>query len=1258
MIMKIPIHLLALLHVVAMLALVSGPALSQGTVRHRVLAADSSKQRIAIFDEQGQIEWQHKIRQIHDLQLLDNGNVLLQTDFQNLVEVDRDHKIVWAYDAGKQNGNAGRRVEVHAFQRLPDGRTMIAESGPARILEVDRDGTVLHTVPLTVRNPNPHSDTRLVRKLQSGNYLVAHESDGAVREYDPSGKVVWDYDIPLFGKPRRPGHGPEAWGNQVFAAVRLPNGNTLIATGNGHSVLEVTPDKEVVWHLRQDDLPGIRLAWVTTLQVLPNGNYVIGNCHAGPGNAQIVEITRDKEVVWKFEDFSNLGNSLSNSILVDAVEDEQFYRTKVQPILAANCYECHGKRKGKVRGDLWLRSRTNVLAGGDNGAIVDLHRPETSRILRFLNHETPEHQMPPKPKKKLPAADIAILTEWVQRGVPMTVVEDEWIYERPSLFTDEALAHWSYQPVRAPEPPKTNDSDWPRDDLDRFILAKLEDAALAPNAAADRVSYIRRAKYTLLGLPPSRVEIDAFVADTKPGAHARLVDRLLASKQYGEHWGRHWLDLVRFGETNGYERDSGKPEVWRYRQYVIDAFNRNVPYDRFVTEQIAGDEIPDRTKASITATGYLRLGLWDDEPADRKQALFDDLDDIVRTTSDVFLGMSLGCARCHDHKLDPIPQADYYRFLGFFHNTRPYSRNRQHILTDVSTEEEREKVRLENETLFSKRLALNEEMTAIGKAFDAARTKAGKDKLSASDMRDLQFAYFRNSWEKLPDFDMIKPETTGAVPGDRFDIGLSTRGDNFGFVFEGKIFAPRDGEYTFILDSDDGSRLHVGGKPLITYDGIHGMGDKKRKAIRLTKGEHAIKLEFFQRSGGKDLFVAWQGPGFGRRMLSKGSKANETQQFEEALRREGGELIGQQRIDRYFAAKRELGTLKDKDGRSYVLSITEHGNKAPATHILTRGSAHAPAAEVQPGFPQILTQREPKILARKDSTGRRRALTEWLVAPDNPRTARVMVNRIWQFHFGRGFVRTPSDFGMHGRKPSHPLLLDYLAKEFVASGWDIKKLHRRILLSATFRMSSATNPRALAQDPINDLFWRVDVRRLSAEELRDSVLALSGQLDLQKFGGPSVYPEIPQAVLKGQSANKWRGNDSIENNSRRSVYTFVMRSLIDPLIESFDGPTTDTSCAERFQTTQPTQALTLLNSGFMHQAARRLATRLRREAEGDRRAQVVLAWQLATGRTPTNRLITQSLEFIEKFPNPRNEHQAMEQFSLIVLNLNEFLFVD
>ena len=302
-----------------MLLLTTSATAAKGSVDHRLLIGDDSRNHVAIVETNGTISWEHPVRSIHDLSLLPNGHILFQTNWTTILEMTPAKRTVWSYDSSTRNGNAGKKVEVHAFQRLANGLTLIAESGPARIIEVDSEGIIQHEIKLLVEHPSIHSDTRMVRKLGTGNYLVCHENDGAVREYDSTGKVRWDYRVPLFGKERKGGHGPEAFGNSVYSAVRLPNGNTLIATGNGHSLLEVTPEKEISWSVQQHDLPNITLAWVTTLQVLPNGNIVFGNCHAGPEQPQIIEISKSKKVTWFFQDFQNFGNSLPVSQVLDVV---------------------------------------------------------------------------------------------------------------------------------------------------------------------------------------------------------------------------------------------------------------------------------------------------------------------------------------------------------------------------------------------------------------------------------------------------------------------------------------------------------------------------------------------------------------------------------------------------------------------------------------------------------------------------------------------------------------------------------------------------------------------------------------------------------------------------------------------------------------------------------------------------------------------------------------------------------------------------
>lgn len=1223
-------------------------------IGHRVLTAGKGK--IAIVDEKGKIEWQYKIGPYHDLHYLENGNILTQSNMQKIIEVDpKSNKLVWTYNAGVMNGNKGKSVEVHAFQRLENGHTMIVESGTARIIEVDHQGNIHHQIKLKVNKPNSHSDTRLARKLTNGNYLVSHENDGFIREYNSKGSVIWEYEIPLFGKAKKGGHGPTAWGNKTFSCLRLKNGNTLIATGNGHSVIEVTPKKEIVWHLKQNDIPGVTLAWVTTLQVLDNGNYVIGNCHAGPDNPQIIEITRDKELVWQFKDYAGFGNSVSNSLVISPKQsDEQFFAEKVHPILKKNCFECHGHDEKHMKSDFWLASRTDLLKGGDLGPTVNLQNPSQSRLLHFINHLDADMQMPPK--KKLKDSEIEILTEWIRRGAPYKN-ELEHVLVKKNEVNEQTKKFWAYQPEKMPTIPKVKNEKWLSNNIDSFILKKLEDNGLNPASKADKKTLIRRAYYDLIGLAPSQEKVKAFLADKSANAFEKVLDELLASKQYGEKWGRHWLDLVRYAETNGYERDGNKPEAWQYRQWVIDAFNKDKPYDQMIMEQLAGDELDNPTRETITATGYYRLGVFDDEPADRLQSVYDEYDDTLKTTTEVFMGMTVGCARCHSHKIDPIPMKDYYGMLAFFHNIKPYSRtNHQNsILSNVISDKRKQEITAYNAKINTKRAPLLKEVSEIEDELSRISL------IAKPDIKNLKFKFYRSSWTKLPDFDMIKAEEEGQLEHGFFDISKASRKTAFGYVFEGKLQVPKDGLYTFYLNSDDGARLSINSNKVLEFDGIHGFASKDHsQSISLTAGEQDIKLEYFQNLHGLGLKVQWSGPSFKKRHLSLPNVSLNSSSLAKVMRSEGVKLLGKKKFDRYNQLKDQLNTkLKLRTPAEYVLSVKEHGPTPPKTHLLIRGSAHARGAVVEPHFPTILTEKKPKMTPTNTSSGRRKALAEWLVQ-ESPMTAKVMMNRVWQFHFGRGIVRSANDFGNLGDSPTHEDLLHYLSVKFKENDWSFKKMHKLIMLSSTYQMSSKANDKALEEDPRNDLFWRFNMRRLSSEEVRDSILAATGKL-MDKHGGPSVYPEISKEVLAGQSKVTWPVNyaNNPDHQYRRSIYTFTKRSLILPVIESFDGATTDTSCAVRFETTTPTQSLSMINSDFINEAAEDFYQRLKKDAGTDETKRIQLAWQLITSSEASSKEVKIAQDFISNFTKSTQNHdKAWQQFCLIMLNLNEFIYLD
>jgi hypothetical protein len=824
--------------------------------------------------------------------------------------------------------------------------------------------------------------------------------------------------------------------------------------------------------------------------------------------------------------------SLAWAGVVSAAEPAagDFFASQVRPILEAHCFKCHGDEPAKLKGGLWLRSRAGVLRGGELGKVVDLESPASSLLLKAIGYEDDHLQMPPR--GKLPAEQIAILTRWVERGVPWAGEEVEppaELLAAPEPRSD-GRDWWAYQPIRRPPVPQVRDESWVHNPIDAFVLAKLEAAGLKPAPPADRVALIRRVYFDLIGLPPTPAEVEAFVNDTSPNAYEKLIDRLLLSPHYGERWGRHWLDLVRYAETNGYERDGAKPHVWRYRDYVVQSFNEDKPYDQFIREQIAGDDLTPLTDEGIIATGYYRLGIWDDEPADAEQSRFDELDDILATTSQVFLGMTINCARCHDHKVDPILQKDYYRLLAFFRDVRGYGEG---------------------------------PAKALGRAASAEHT-----------LTDL--AALRRSPQDKQRLQELAAERRAALEQK--------------VAFEDTVIKRMGAE------------------------------DQRASENARTRPKVVEKLDAFFTGSEKHQYTAL---------------TEKIAQLEAAL----------------------------DVPRDMALSVNNAPRQPEPTHVLIRGNPHAPGPVVEPGFPTVLGFDDPQIPAPSESarsSGRRRVLADWIASPENPLTARVMVNRVWHYHFGRGLVRSTSEFGGLGDKPTHPQLLDWLATRFVEGGRRLKAMHKLIMMSSTYRMSSADDQAALAKDPGNDLLWRFDMRRLSAEEVRDSVLAVNGSLNRQ-LGGPSIYTEVPAAVLATASMpqHAW-GESPPEQRTRRSIYIFIKRSLIEPVLGTFDLADTDSSCPVRFATTVPTQALTMLNSEFFNKQAEIFAQRLVKEA-GDRPAdQVRLALQLALSREPRAAEIERGVALLRDW----QEHdglapeKALEYLCLMVLNLNEFVYLD
>jgi hypothetical protein len=677
-------------------------------------------------------------------------------------------------------------------------------------------------------------------------------------------------------------------------------------------------------------------------------------------------------------------------------------------------------------------------------------------------------------------------------------------------------APWAFRPISRPKLPTSDPATNP---IDAFLGRRMTSLGLQPALHADKKTLIRRLTFDLTGLPPTPEELAAFENDARPDAYEQLVDRLLASPHYGERWARHLLDLVRYAETHGYERDDPKPNAWKYRDWVVSALNRDLPYDRFLTEQLAGDEIPDATDDTRIATGMYRLGPIDDEPADPVMDRFDQLDDMVKTIGTSMLGLTIHCARCHDHKFDPIKQTDYYKLLAFLTPSKKYVRGDDTSISVIlASDSERERIATLEAGVAAQVARLNSRIVEIQKAHDK--------------------------------------EVEG-MAGDRVAL----------------------------------------------------------IEARLTPSEKTLKFDLDRRV---------------------------------------------KLLDRYRPT-----------GLPMSLGLTDTSAKADPTHLMVRGDAHHPGKAVDPGFLSALGSKIPTIEppTATRSTGRRLALARWITSAENPLPSRVMVNRLWMHHFGRGIVPTPSDFGAMGEEPSDPELLDWLASEFVSRGWSLKSMHKLMVTSEAYRRSGSWDAKAAEIDPEDSALWRYAPRRLEAEAIRDAVLAVSGSLN-PEMGGPSIMPPIDKAVLAGQSRPGlgWDVSKPKES-SRRSLYVKVKRTLGLPELELFDAADNNEPCPRRFVTTTAPQALTLMNGAFFHEQAAKFADRLMAEAGNDPKAQAERAFILAFGRLPSAGEIADAQVFLSAQnelvgrrakPEDRLDttREALRAFCLVILNTNEFVTVD
>lgn len=839
----------------------------------------------------------------------------------------------------------------------------------------------------------------------------------------------------------------------------------------------------------------------------------------------------------------------------------------IQPLLADNCYKCHGPEKQES--DFRLDVKSIAMQGGNLGerAIVP-GKSGASFLFLAVSDPNADVVMPPK-GPRLSDDQVSLLRDWIDQGAI-------WPDVATAPAESSTTQHWSFQPLVRPIPPAADDGGI-GNAIDAFIRARLQTADLAPSPAADRVTLIRRLYLDMLGLPPTPGQVADFVADDDPQAYERLVEQVLDSPRYGERWARHWLDVVRFAETNGFETNTPRPNAFHYRDYVIAALNNDKPYDQFVFEQLAGDAV-----GADAATGFLVGGAYDTvKSSDINLTLMqrqDELADMINTTGTTFLGLTVGCARCHNHKFDPIMQQDYYAlqavFAGVQHGERPRSTG------DDSRPLE------------------------LGPLRDPVNPRHNTERFAPVTARFVRFtALATNSYEPCLDELEIWSADAGGQPS--LNVALATAGAR----------ATSSGNYA--------------GNPKHTLEHIHdGQYGNSQSWISNETGRGWVQIELAQPT--RIDRIVW----------GRDRDGQYADRLATEYRIEVAEQPDQWQV---VASSADRRPISPSGSLVYAGTFTSPG----PTYRLFRGDPLEKREAVAPDALTVLRQRLGSFGMNGSSPeqDRRVALARWITHPDNPLPARVIVNRLWHYHFGAGIVDTPSDFGANGVRPTHPELLDWLACELIDSGWSLKHIHRLILLSSTYRQSDAPQPRGLTVDAQSRLLWRFPPRRLESESIRDSILYVTGALDL-RMGGPGFDVFEPNSnyvrnyvPLEQFGPDQWR----------RMVYMTKVRMEQDATFGAFDSPDAGQVCPKRSRSTTALQALNLLNSNFMLQQAERFAERLKLEASSDAEAQVRRAFALTVSRDPDDIELRGALDLIDA--------QGLSAFCRAMLNANEFLFL-
>lgn len=996
---------------------------------------------------------------------------------------------------------------------------------------------------------------------------------------------------------------------------------------------------------------------------------------------------------WAAQDAVNANHA------ADMEKGTALFNSDVAALLTQHCVKCHGGEKG-TKGALDLTTRELSLKGGDTGPAFVPGKSADSLLVQSIRHEDKDLQMPKK-ADKLPEDAIAKIVQWVDLGAPYAkpLIAGKSTRDR-SKVTDDDRKFWSFQPLTKPEPPAVKNEAWCRTPIDRFILAKIEEKGIAPAPMAEKVTLIRRAYFDLIGLPPTPEQVQRFLADTDANAFEKVIDELLASPHYGERWGRHWLDLARYAESHGYEQDYDRPNAYQYRDYVIRALNADQPYDEFVRWQLAGDELaPDKPEA-WKATGFLAAGTHATQITanQAEKERYDELDDMAATTGNAILGLSVGCARCHDHKFDPIPTADYYRFISTFTTA---------VRSDYDIEVNSWDARDLHATWEQKHAPITAALAQWEKEQAPARFEKWRKEaaalpepawlsLTASKLGISGTYYVLSAQKNLPDGSYLIGVTAGTP--DTYTFTTKINGT--------KVSALRiDALLDKSLPGYGPGYSAKGGFSLNDLTATAKLADGQTKTLRFAEakptwkvvksGEEARKVfalaEPFEAAGEVELTVTMKfvtGLGrenFGRFRLSLSSQPKAAEDAEPfpykaySLAREVplGAATGETYPTQHGAKPEQVASLKrlfyttDPEWQKLAEAVRAHEREEPRgifekalvcseglpavrlhtqgpdfydkTFLLKRGDLNQKQEEAKPGFLQVVTRADESRWAQPAPEGartpmKRAALARWITDPDGGAgqlAARVIVNRLWQHHFGRGIVSTPSDFGAQGEKPTHPELLDYLAGELIRNGWKLKSLHKLMMMSKVYQEDTVTHPAQVAADPNNTLFWHRTRQRLEGEAIRDSILTVSGLIDPTMYGPGSL-----DTAMK-----------------RRAIYFQIKRSQLPPMLVAFDAPDTLQSLGLRSSTTVAPQSLLLMNNPLVRDAAKSLAKRAGSVPSAN---SVRQAYLFALDRDPTPAETQMAYTFIKiqgaKYEQGEHSESAFVDFCQMLFGLNEFLY--